>query len=468
MPELPSVSALVAAYNYERYVARAIESALVQDYPSELIEIVVVDDGSTDGTAGVVRELIERHPRRQIKLVSQANGGLTATMNRCFAEADGELLAILDADDMWMPHKVRRNVELFAARPEVGLVHSDMVLIGPDDEIRHPSLFTQGWGAWRPPTGRIFARLLAGNFATASSIVVRASARHAFSPIPAEIPYPDWWLAMSVARVAEVARIDEPLALYRLHDANLTGGLSGGEPLVRERRKELAFQIWCLRNLPLDSLDAADALEVWSGVEEKARNLIEAAGSPFALVADGAGALRDPAEAQVDDGVGDAEPDAQSRALLRALAFDPYRLDRRRRLFELAQIAAMPDPLAGSRRFVTLVDAEDLLAGDGLLVAYASELAGATDATLAIDASRLPPQEAVSALRAAIERCGLVGREDVHLLAVVGELHDAQRRRMLAGAQARYRADAAAHADGEVPLPSFTPATLTELRALAA
>ncbi len=103
---LPTVSALMGAYNYQQYVARAIESALAQDYPPELLEVIVIDDGSTDHTAEIVAEIAERNQGR-VRLISQANGGYIAATNRAIAEADGELLALLDADDIWLPDKIR-------------------------------------------------------------------------------------------------------------------------------------------------------------------------------------------------------------------------------------------------------------------------------------------------------------------------------------------------------------------------
>jgi hypothetical protein len=460
--ERPSVSALIAAYNYERYVGRAIASALAQDYPPELLEVVVVDDGSTDNTAIVVRELAARFPQRRIRLISQPNGGLTSAINRALGEADGELLAVLDADDVWMPDKIRRNQETLAARPELGLVFSDMAIVGPEDQLIHASLFGWAWGDWRPPRGRVFPRLLAENFVTASSITLRASLRGAFAPIPAAIPYPDWWLAASVARVAELDYEDEPLALYRLHGANLTGGASGAS-LVRERRKDLDFQFCCLRNLPLESLSAQDAEAVWSGVENKARMALDAADTPFFELVP-----IDPLAAEPPPALGEGEPDEDARALLGALARNPFRPQLRAQLREAAQRAAaadtLPDPLAGARRFVALADAEELLDDQQLLAEFAAQLGGAGDVTLAIDASRLEPQQAVSDLRSLIERCGLVGTDAVHLMAVFGELAPAQRRRMLASASALY----GAREQAGQPLPSFTPASLAELRALAA
>ena len=88
---LPTVSVLMGAHNYEQYVGRAIKSALEQEYPPDRLEIIVVDDGSKDGTAAVVADLAARHPGR-IRLIRQPNGGATAATNRALAEATGDLI----------------------------------------------------------------------------------------------------------------------------------------------------------------------------------------------------------------------------------------------------------------------------------------------------------------------------------------------------------------------------------------
>jgi hypothetical protein len=465
MADLPSVSALVAAYNYERYVERAVCSALAQDYPPELLEVVVVDDGSTDATSEVVKELAARHPERRIRLVRQANSGQIAATNRAIAEAGGDVLALLDADDEWLPGKIRSNVEMLTARPQLGLVFSDMAIVDADNEIVAPSLFAWAWQDWRPPRGRTFARLLAENFATASSITVRAGLREVFEPIPDAIPYADWWLAVAVSRVAELDYSDQTLARYRLHGSNLTGGVSGVAAL-RERRKDLAFQLWCLRNLPLDELGAPEALSVWEGVERKARLVLAASPSAFVVLSDTGQASRaaTTAGAGAAGEAGARDPHELARLALRALANDPYGERSRDLLVAAAREAqardALPDPLAGSRPIVALADAEELLGDDDLLRAFAAALSGAAEVTLAIDASRLAPARAVGELRAMVDRCGLGDRDDVHLVAVVGELHPSQRERMLAGAHAFYSREERPRG----PARTLTPSTLHRLR----
>jgi glycosyltransferase involved in cell wall biosynthesis len=115
---LPLISCIVPAYNAERYLAEAIDSILAQTYPHT--QIIVVDDGSTDGTADVVARYggrIEGH--------RQPNGGTSAARNRGIAAACGEFLAFLDADDLWHPEKLARQAARFEASPEltVSLTH---------------------------------------------------------------------------------------------------------------------------------------------------------------------------------------------------------------------------------------------------------------------------------------------------------------------------------------------------------
>ena len=193
--DLPTVSALMGAYNYEQYVGRAIESALQQDYPPELLEVVVIDDGSKDATPEIVDDLAQRNPGR-VRLIRQANAGPTAATNRALKEATGEVLCLLDADDVWLPDKTGRQVEMLVARPELGLVFSDMRVV----DSKENTVRVSHAGRLGPIPERAFARILFGNVATQSSIMIRASLRQYFDPIPADIPYADWWLTLCAAR----------------------------------------------------------------------------------------------------------------------------------------------------------------------------------------------------------------------------------------------------------------------------
>ena len=120
----PIVTIAIPAYNHGRYLPEAIETVLGQDYPA--IEIIVVDDGSTDDTA----EVLKRYAGR-IEAVSQTNAGQSAAINRAWRQARGELVAYLSADDRLKPRAVSTAVGAFTADPELVMVYGDFDLIDP-------------------------------------------------------------------------------------------------------------------------------------------------------------------------------------------------------------------------------------------------------------------------------------------------------------------------------------------------
>ena len=126
-PARPLVSVLVPAFDVEEFVADAIESALDQTYPN--VEVVVVNDGSTDATAAAIAPYRDR-----IVYVDQPNRGLAGARNVAIAASSGTVLALLDADDLWLPDRLERCVSLLEARADIGLVTSDAFLI--EDGVR--------------------------------------------------------------------------------------------------------------------------------------------------------------------------------------------------------------------------------------------------------------------------------------------------------------------------------------------
>src|SRR5438067_2461064 len=131
-PAVPGlVSVIMPVYRGERFVAAAIESVLAQTYRS--FELLIVNDGSPDASA---REIARFLPHRQIKYIEQQNAGVAAARNTGLAHATGELVALLDQDDLWLADKLDRQIAYLDARPDVGLVHTRVQCIDAEGNPR--------------------------------------------------------------------------------------------------------------------------------------------------------------------------------------------------------------------------------------------------------------------------------------------------------------------------------------------
>ncbi|MBW4603103.1 MAG: glycosyltransferase family 2 protein [Calothrix sp. FI2-JRJ7] len=130
--ESPLVSVIIPAYNAETFIKRTLDSILSQTYTN--IEVLVVDDGSLDGTADILKSFVQKDSR--VKLLQQSNRGVAAARNLAIEKSSGEYIAPIDADDIWYPQKLEKQVQcLLEADPSVGLVYAWSVNIDEDDII---------------------------------------------------------------------------------------------------------------------------------------------------------------------------------------------------------------------------------------------------------------------------------------------------------------------------------------------
>jgi glycosyltransferase involved in cell wall biosynthesis len=132
LAELPisglRVSVLIDMYNHERFIGKAITSALEQDFPASDREIIVVDEGSTDGTSEIVKRFVPH-----VRYIRKVNGGQGPVFNAGIPECKGQLVALLAGEDWRDPAKLRRVVLVFARSPEVVMVGHGTVTVSPDD-----------------------------------------------------------------------------------------------------------------------------------------------------------------------------------------------------------------------------------------------------------------------------------------------------------------------------------------------
>jgi hypothetical protein len=158
------VSVVIPAYDAAKYLGETIESCLAQTYPA--VEIIVVDDGSTDETAQVVA----RYP--QVRYVHQPNRGVSSARNCGARHASGEFIQLLDADDILLPAKIARCMNVFAASPEAGLVYSLYETRTADMRERHTIQPN-----WAMPEGLILRELVSrlGPYFVPSCVLIRHS-----------------------------------------------------------------------------------------------------------------------------------------------------------------------------------------------------------------------------------------------------------------------------------------------------
>jgi len=119
------ISVVIPSYNYARFVREAIDSALAQTYPP--LEVIVVDDGSTDATPEVLASYGDR-----IRVIRQRNEGVARARNAGIATARGDYVAFLDADDVWHPRKLELQIARFDGDPSLGLVHCGVEMFDGD------------------------------------------------------------------------------------------------------------------------------------------------------------------------------------------------------------------------------------------------------------------------------------------------------------------------------------------------
>lgn len=166
--EQPFVSVVIPAYNAARFIQRTLDSVLLQTHRE--LEIIVVDDGSTDETAEYVEEAARRDER--VRLVRQPNGGVSRARNTGIALSHGVFVAPLDADDLWHPTKIEKQLDRFArSSSDTGVVYCYYANVDEDDRIILPRRI------YHAPTGRVYPHLTIGNIVgNASAPLIRRSA----------------------------------------------------------------------------------------------------------------------------------------------------------------------------------------------------------------------------------------------------------------------------------------------------
>jgi len=205
------LSVIIPTYNRASLVRAAVDSALRQSVPPH--EVLVCDDGSTDDTAALLRQVFADVPK--VKVLSLPHSGLPAVArNAGIAAASGEWLGFLDSDDVWLPEKTARQWAAIQAQPAIGLVCANaFVARHGDDPHERPTLLRE------VPTGEVtLARLLEENVVITSSALVKRRllvAAGAFSARQELRAIEDYELWLRMATLAPVHYLGDPLVIYQ-------------------------------------------------------------------------------------------------------------------------------------------------------------------------------------------------------------------------------------------------------------
>jgi Glycosyl transferase family 2 len=216
----PQVSVIIPMYNYGHYLPATVASALAQDGVD--VQVIIVDDGSTDDSAQVAGRLADADERVSL-IALPANGGPAAAFNRGHGAATGEFIVRLDADDLLTPGSLARSVALFDAFPDVGLVYGHPLHFRGAVPATAKSVVL-AWTVWAGPDWVAERCRRAVNCITTPEAIVRASVLAETGLLSTDIKVAtDIHMWLRIAAVSDVGHLDGPdQALYRLHDDSLT------------------------------------------------------------------------------------------------------------------------------------------------------------------------------------------------------------------------------------------------------
>ncbi len=214
--EHPFVSVLITCFNYGPYVGQAIESALNQTLPPD--EIIVSDDGSTDHSCEVVEQYAKQYP--SVKLVRGVHGGMARCLNNAWQASSGDVICLLDADDVFLPGKIQAVVSAFRSNPDAGFCAHRALLV--DHKQKRRGIFPLG----NMPSGDCAAEtfqnagILIGLPPTTNLSLRREVASRIF-PVPEEFTgYAEQVIHRLAPFLTELCPVDQPLAEWRQHDKN--------------------------------------------------------------------------------------------------------------------------------------------------------------------------------------------------------------------------------------------------------
>ena len=218
LPERPLVSILISNYNYAEYLGDAIESSLRQTYDN--LEVVVCDDGSTDGSSGILERFQSQD--RRIKVIYQSNCGQALALNQAFLNSSGRIICLLDADDVFAPDKLHSVVNSFHSAPDSGFAVNRMLRV---DKMRRCSgvipMLSGLPSGWQGPSLSLAAPQMLPGMPPCSGLSLRRQIAETIFPLPQGLTaYADTLIQVLAPLITPIVAMQAPLSEYRVHGDN--------------------------------------------------------------------------------------------------------------------------------------------------------------------------------------------------------------------------------------------------------
>jgi glycosyltransferase involved in cell wall biosynthesis len=217
----PLVSTIVLSYNHRQYLPETLESVKAQTYRAT--ELIIVDDCSTDDSVAIIESWLQENKIHCTFIRHDKNQGICKSLNDALAVATGEYISMVASDDIWLPDKTARQVEIMEAQPnQVGILYSDAFQI--DEHGRPlPDMFIAAHRNLSVmPQGQILTVLLGGNFIPGMATLIRRECYKKVGLYDETLPWEDWDMWLRIARHYSFVYSTTPSAKYRYHEKSLS------------------------------------------------------------------------------------------------------------------------------------------------------------------------------------------------------------------------------------------------------
>jgi glycosyltransferase involved in cell wall biosynthesis len=218
----PLVSMIVLCYNQSRFVVETLESVKSQTYRST--QLIILDDCSSDDSAAVIESWLQKNGIDCIFIRHQKNEGICKSVNEALSRATGKYISPIASDDVWLPDKIARQVEVMESQPDdVGVLYSDAIQMDENGQTLPGLFIASHWKLLEMPQGPVLTSLLDGNFVVPPTTLIRKSCYDKVGVYDEDLPWEDWDMWMRIARHYSFLCSAIPFAKYRQHRKSYTG-----------------------------------------------------------------------------------------------------------------------------------------------------------------------------------------------------------------------------------------------------